>query len=88
MRTTLDLDEVLLEKAVKAAGPGATKTAVIEEGLRLVRAKFEAQRLEKKRTRLALKALHEAETQNKWVAEDEMDRFFDEWEQGPKASEP
>ena len=80
MRTTVDLDEDLLERAVAAAGPGATKTAVIEEGLRLVREKFDAQRLEKKRTRLALKALSGADRDDSWIAEKDMDSTFDEWE--------
>ena len=83
MRTTVDLDEELLERAVAAAGPGATKTAVIEEGLRLVREKFDAQRLEKKRTRLALKALAGADRDDSWITEKDMDSTFDEWEHSP-----
>jgi Arc/MetJ family transcription regulator len=88
MRTTVDLDEELLTRALAAAGPGATKTAVIEEGLRLVREKFEADRLEKKRTQAAMKALREAERSGRWVKEPEMDAFFDEWERGSGDREP
>ena len=34
MRTTLNLDQKALKGAIKAAGPGKTKTAVINEALR------------------------------------------------------
>jgi hypothetical protein len=80
---TLELDEELLERALAAAGTEATKTAVIEQGLKLVREKLEAERLEQKRTRLALKALNETDRKGEWISETEMDRFFDAWEQDP-----
>jgi hypothetical protein len=44
IRTTLNLDRALVEKAVERH-PGMTRTAVIEEGLRALLARDAAQRL-------------------------------------------
>lgn len=43
MRTTLDIDEQLMQNAQEFAPEGMTKTAIIEEGLRLF-AQKQAQR--------------------------------------------